>query len=252
MKKLIIPVFLLLITLQNVLAQDPSTPAATPATTPPPATPAPAASQTQSEIIDDQALMFGIKLTPAFCWFTLDRNDYKSDGVYVGYIYGIMTDFRLAKNYYISSGLEISQRGGKYTSDSLVVDANTNQKAKGTVTQKLQYLDIPLTLKLKTNEIGYMRYYGTFGFLTGFTLKARQDKDYDDEQFEDRDKRDNMSDFGAFNFGLLVGAGFEYNFSGNSALSVGLQYHGSFVDVWSDDNAKINPNYVSLNLGLFF
>jgi len=30
----------------------------------------------------------------------------------------------------------------------------------------LKYVEIPLSLKLRTNEIGYLTYYGNFGFRT--------------------------------------------------------------------------------------
>ncbi len=249
MKKLIITGFLSISTLFIAIAQETPPAAAAPTTAPAP-TPTPAASSQATDNGGGRALMFGLKFTPSYCWFGLDRENYEGDGGYIGYTYGIMMDFRIADNYYFATGVEISQRGGKYKSDSLVGE-NPPRYFKGEVTQRLQFVDIPFSLKLKTNEIGYTRYYGSFGFLSGFMVKANQDIDAENNS-EDRDKRDNMSDFGSFNFGLLVGAGLEYNFSGNTAITAGIQYHNAFVDIWSEDNAKMTSSFIALNLGLFF
>jgi hypothetical protein len=105
---------------------------------------------------------------------------------------------------------------------------------------------------MKTKEIGYMRYYGSFGFLAGFLTKANKDVDYSDSSIPDQDKQSNMSDYGTFNFGLLLGAGFEYKFSGNTALTAGVQYHNAFVDLLSEGNGTIKSNYIGLNIGIFF
>ncbi len=196
-------------------------------------------------------LMFGLKFAPSFNWFALDRTGYSSDGVYLGYIYGVVTDFRIAQNYYFSTGLEASQRGGKYKSNILKVNDN-DVLADGKVTQRLHYLDIPVALKLKTNEIGYSKYYGKFGVIPGFLTKANRDVDYSNAAIPDVDKGSNMKDFGLFNMGIILGAGMEYKFSGNSALNVGINFQNSFIDVWSEKDAKISPNYISIDLGLFF
>jgi len=252
MKKLIITGILSLSTLIIAFAQE-SVPAPAPAATPAPSpAPAPEASSQATDNGGGKALMFGLKFTPSYSWFGLEREGYDTDGGYIGYTYGVMMDFRIADNYYFGTGVEISQRGGKYKSDQAVINENPRITTKAEATQRFQFVDIPLSLKLKTNEIGYTRYYGTFGFLGGFMVKANQDIEFEDPAYEDKTKRQNMSDFGSFNFGLLVGAGLEYNFSGNTALTAGIQYHNAFVDIWSEDNAKMTSSYISLNLGLFF
>jgi len=252
MKKLIITGILSLSTLIIAFAQE-SVPAPAPAATPAPSpAPAPEASSQATDNGGGKALMFGLKFTPSYSWFGLEREGYDTDGGYIGYTYGVMMDFRIADNYYFGTGVEISQRGGKYNTTKEVISKDPDTFADAAVTQRLQFVDIPLSLKLKTNEIGYTRYYGTFGFLGGFLVKANKDIDYEIDIYEDKEKSGNMSTFGAFNFGLLVGAGLEYNFSGNTALTAGIQYHNAFVDIWSEDNAKMTSSYISLNLGLFF
>ncbi|HMT30679.1 MAG TPA: porin family protein [Bacteroidia bacterium] len=242
--------------LSATFAQETPASTTTPATTTPAAASAPlatltpvAAPQTTEE---SPSLMFGLKFAPSYNWISIDRDGYDTDGGYVGYIYGIMTDFRISNtNYYFSTGLEVSARGGKYKSTEIEVQGRPN--AAGTVTQRFQYLDVPLSLKLKTKEIGYSKYYGNFGVIPGLMTKANRDIDFDnDNLYSDQEKAGNMSEFGFFNFGILLGAGMEYKFSGNSVINVGLTYHNSFVDVWTVKKATLNANYISLNLGIFF
>ena len=195
--------------------------------------------------------MFGLKFSPTYCWFSLDVDGLDSDGGFVGFTYGVMTDFRIARNYYLASGIEMSQRGGQFKFASPLPDTSfstTTAKVK----QRLQFVDIPISLKMKTKEIGYMRYYGSFGFLAGFLTAANYDIDFDDSSLPDDDKVKNKSDFGTFNFGLLLGAGLEYRFSGNTALTAGLQYHNAFVDIWSEGDGTLKSNYIALNLGIYF
>ncbi|MBL0343372.1 MAG: outer membrane beta-barrel protein [Bacteroidetes bacterium] len=242
MKKLIISGILSFMVLSIAHSQE-TAPAVT-------ATAAPA-PVTQKADEESPALMFGLKFSPSYNWISIDRKGFDSDGGYIGYIYGIMTDFRISNtNYYFATGLEVSARGGKYKSDLIEVQGRPD--AKGKVTQRFQYLDVPITLKLKTKEIGYSKYYGAFGVIPGFLVKANRDVDFDDESYEDTEKSSNQSEFGFFNFGISLGAGMEYKFSGNSVINAGLTYHNSFVDVWSEKNATLNSNYISLNLGIFF
>jgi hypothetical protein len=235
-----------------LLAQEPqaSPPAGTQPQQPAAPVPAPApAPAPKAAEADDSGMSFGFKLTPTYNWMTIDRDGYEAKGGYIGYTYGIMMDFKIAKNYFFSTGLEYAARGGKFESDSLQYGLTTTS---GEVTQRLAFIDIPLALKLKTNEIGYSRYYASFGLMPGFLVKANQDIDYENSAYEDRDKRQNSSDFGFFNLGLNVGLGWEYRFSGNTALTVGLGYHNGFIDLWSEDNAKMTTNFLTLNLGMFF
>lgn len=94
---------------------------------------------------------------------------------------------------------------------------------------KLSYLNIPLLLKLKTKEIGFMTYYGEFGGMLGFKTKSSV-KDtrvgvYRDSlnsiriPEHDPTYELNFDDVSQpIRAGLCLGAGAEYNFSGSTAL----------------------------------
>lgn len=188
-----------------------------------------------------QDFYFGLKATPTFYWGSIDDDNVESDGARVGFTYGLMMDFHIDRSYFFATGIDISNRGFK---------------AKGgetEVIQRLKYIDIPVALKLKTKEIGYITYYGLFGMLPGFLISANQDVDAPGDA-DDRTKRNNQSDFSPFNAGILVGLGIEYNIGGSTYLTGGVSYNNGFTDTYEPDEGdmKITSNQISLNIGVYF
>lgn len=192
---------------------------------------------------------FGLKASPSYNWMKTDGTGLENDGGSIGLSYGLMTEFAISKNYAFATGLEITYRGGKY---------NFNSAATGDVSfkQKLQYVEVPIGLKLKTNEIGYIKYYGLFGVLPGVLVKAKQDVDFESTLFEDKENNGNQSKFYAFNAHLNVGAGIEYNLGGNTSFTAGIHYNNGLMDIYkgSDDepSAQFRTDGIVLNIGIFF
>ncbi|MFM7054862.1 MAG: porin family protein [Bacteroidota bacterium] len=192
---------------------------------------------------------FGLKASPSYNWMKTDGTGLESDGGSIGLSYGLMTEFAISKNYAFATGLEITYRGGKY---------NFNSVATGNVSfkQKLQYVEVPIGLKLKTNEIGYIKYYGLFGILPGVLVKAKQDVDFESTLFEDKENNGNQSNYYAFNVHLNVGAGIEYNLGGNTSFTAGIHYNNGLMDIYkgSDDvpAAQFRTDGIILNVGIFF
>ena len=83
-------------------------------------------------------------------------------------------------------------------------------------------------------------------------IGANQDIEFDNNAYDNRKKRDNVSDFVFFDLGLNVGAGYEYRFSKNNSITAGISYHNGFIDIWKESNASMKSHFVSLNLALFF
>ncbi len=202
----------------------------------------------------DKSVRFGIKVAPNFGWINPDTKELKNDGARFGYTFGLMGDFMLGsnQNYAFATGLFLNNVGGKSTFPS--GDQNLSTESK------YQYIELPITLKLKTNEIGYMTYYGQIGFGTAFNISAKSDFDtYDPAakkitRVTDEDIMDNTQLFKA---SLIVGAGMEFNFSGNTSALVGITYNNGFTNInkdikVGDKDLKAKQNYLELSLGVFF
>src|SRR6185295_7915558 len=108
--------------------------------------------------------------------------------------------------------------------DSMLFASATN------VNYRTQYLQIPLTLKLRTNQIGYITYFGQFGLQAGVRIRSRADITDPVNSFAEN-KVDFSNDVTLPDFGLVIGAGVEYTITGNTALLGALQFYNGFIDV---------------------
>jgi hypothetical protein len=220
-------------------------------------------AQDNASASSDSKLRFGFKVAPSLAWLKPDVKGFSSNGSKLGFIYGIMMDYNFAKNYAFSTGLEVSYRGGKIKYNYPFSSGNTVHTYSGDDTYNLKYIGLPLTIKLKTNEIGYMTYYGQFGFEPGFKISGKQDFTQTkttpggpDEVAADSDVN---ADVSSINISLLFGIGLEYRISGNTSILVGVQFTNGFTDVLTGTNhqdtsteLKAISNYFALNVGVFF
>lgn len=224
---------------------------------------------------DDAGVRFGIKLAPNMSWFKSDTKGLESDGSKLGYTFGLVTEFPIGEkgNYRFATGLFLNAVGGKYLQAYSYTENNQSLTKKLGSDVKLQYIQIPVTMKLMTNEIGYMRYYGQIGFDVAANVKAKAN--YDDAvvttdpntqetsvSFRKMDKEDIKDRIQPVRAGLVVGAGLEYNFSGSTTVQAGVTYNNGLTNLLKkvevpDGNgnmkkAKLLQNYLELNLALFF
>lgn len=206
-------------------------------------------------------LHFGLKAAPSLAWLRSDSEGYDSNGSKFGFSYGLITDFNFATNYAFATGVDITYRGGKFkTVSSLKSAANSDSVISTTSTFTLQYIEIPLTLKLKTNEIGYLRYYLQIGIAPGINIRARESYDrttvttIGTSTVTDNDKQsgvDVQDDINNINVSMIIGGGVEYTLSGTTALLVGIQFNNGFMDVF-DGDPKVNSNYLALTIAILF
>jgi len=203
---------------------------------------------------EGRSVRLGLSIAPNLGWITPSGKKVDSDGSKLGFRFGLMTDFIIGANanYAFATGLYSNNIGAKYKrtytalTDSLV--------SSQTAALRVQYVELPISIKLKTNEIGYMTYFGQIGFDTGFRVGAKGDyetvRNGQTVSLKDEDASDDVSEF---RVALVVGAGFEYNFSGNTSALVGLKYSNGFNNVFdNDDLGQAKLHYAELTLGMLF
>ena len=204
---------------------------------------------------DDKSFKFGLKAIPSVNWYKPDdKKKLESAGSLLKFGYGLMMDFKLAGAAWFCSGLQVDYDGGKLNFLDTVcyqlnldnefvkdpVDSNLNFRLD-TRTYKVNYLTIPLTLRLRTNEVGMMTYFGQFGFPLSIRMKARAvdevrpitDRDPVNTfgSISTKEDLDITNDMGVMNIGLTIGGGAEYNMSGSTSIIFGINYTQGFLNV---------------------
>jgi len=241
-----------------------------------------------------QKFKIGFNLSPSIDFFQPNTEGVDLDKIRFKFGYGMMAEVAFTNNYAITFGLEHKMAGASLDfgadADARYFDQSDQTEYRLlTRAQRLDYVNIPITLKLMTNEIGYFTYFGQFGvdlsILASSQMKdQRQTVDTSTvagvltEEFGSAGETDFISRYNQtmfFNVKLRIGAGFEWNFSGNTALVVSVSYHNGFIDLMRDpDNEKVendeglftydenrirkpfelnaNLHHVALNVGILF
>lgn len=190
----------------------------------------------------------GLTAHPTLGWVRPETGT--SNGVALGFSYGLMGDFNFAENYSFATGLTVTTINGKSTEinpNNLTQTGSANTAYD--LRYRLQYLEIPLTVKLKTNKIGPLRWYGQFGLSNDFNIGAKQNSKGGGNKIDDQ----NISKYTKFyRAGLIVGAGGEYDIDDRTSLAIGLTFNNGFTNIVKDSNRDVKNSYIGLNIGVFF
>jgi hypothetical protein len=234
---------------------------------------------------DFQKFKIAARFSPGIAWMKPDSKYITNEGNVARFGFGISMDIHFTENYAFGTGFEVTRMGGSLSYLNSGRYDGVDYVMSRTRDYRLQYVEVPLTLKLRTNEIGYITYWGQFGIVPGLNINAKGDDNVDflygktDTGWGETDRvsfssedEDIKNDVNIFRVGLLIGAGIEYSLSGNTALHVGITYNNGFTDVLDGDlvvtddsdkpvfeggNPKKNEmksmsNIVQLNLGIKF
>ncbi len=198
-----------------------------------------------------QGIRFGIFTEPKITWLTPDVNTITSDGSKLGFNVGLIIDNYFTENYAFATGISINNVGGKlmYTSADSLKTTNATEiiSAETSVKYKLQYVNIPIGLKLKTNDIGYFAFCSNVGITPQIKIKSTANS-------EDNGINDvNISDeINLFNLAYHIGVGVEYSIGGSSAITANVIYTNGFLDITKRKEDKIVMSNIALKIGLMF
>ncbi len=218
-----------------LIAQEPVTPAAVPPPVQVQTTPAP---------VTEPSLRLGIAASPVLSWFSPDGdpNRISGNGVRFSANYGLSMAFRLGANpnYFFSTGLFLMHTGGTLNHDFATVFPNETalSLSERETFFRLNYLNVPLTFLMSTNEVGYIKYFARVGFDLGFNIKANADI-IDNNPVSNVSIALNQEDVGdninLFRTALHIELGFRYNFTGNTDLSISAEWNNGLNNVFSKD-----------------
>ncbi len=210
-------------------------------------------------VADNGPFRFGLKASPSIAWLRPETRGYESEGIRIGLSYGIAGEYSLGEFYALAGGLQISSFGGSLSFQHVVMVDEQQQEGFLERVYRLRYLEIPVTLKMHTQEIGYFTYYGKFGFSPGMNLRARGDDTFRyGENTLTEDDVDIKSEVTFFRLALVIGLGAEYSLGGRTALVGGLTFNNGFTNVLAGRNQATDvkhsavSNYLELTIGVMF
>lgn len=230
----------------------------------------------------NRKVRFGLQFSPNISWLKANSEGYEGNGNKIGFGYGLSVEYFISKNNLLSSGINLLYAGGDVKYKGTTTGLLRTYPADVEQTYNIRYIELPITLKLRTNEIGYFTYYGQFGIKVGFNYRANSKSvySYDDyvspipQTHSDRNK-DAKADINFMNMSLVIGVGAEYNISGNTTMFLGLTFNNGFINqldkkehllddsgnavldndgfpVYTEKGASANLNYLALNIGVYF
>lgn len=182
---------------------------------------------------------FGFKVAPAISWMSPDAQDYEAGGGGFTFAWGFISDFTLMDNYYVSTGFNMSYFQGNliyphsYENENITYDGTMNR------TYNLRYIEVPLALKMKTNElIDNFQFFGMIGLNTGFKIRSKANDEFkgfnnvlDDSYSYSEEQVDIREETAAVKASLLVGAGTEYVVDESVSLIFGINFNNGFTNI---------------------
>lgn len=206
----------------------------------------------------------GLKVSPAISFLRTSSpsiTNFQSENSKLSFGGGVFVDYFFGENYAFNTGLFITGKGGNFSYTDRLAYSSSSTGYK--VDQKLaiQYLEIPATLKLFTNEVApATRVYFQVGGSVGFPVSTRINGDkFFTDTYNSNTQTDASAHVFAVDANLIGGLGVEYQLGQSTKLLAGFSYHHGLVDLdryfeknrgFSD--VSIKNSVVALDLGLKF
>ncbi len=191
--------------------------------------------------------------SPSVNWMTTNNPVASNEKAILGYDFGLNGDFYFSadERYSLLTGLQISNIGGEisYHSASGFQFAGTALPPFTKIKYRLRYVEIPVDIKLKTDQFGRVRYWGQFGLSTMVNIEAKGDSN------DGTLRKSNInSGINIFNLAMDVGIGFDYDLGASNSVTAGIIFQNGLTDVTTNnaikDQTKINS--LKLKIGINF
>jgi hypothetical protein len=199
----------------------------------------------------DQKVRFGIALNSGASWLKLEK-DQENDGL--GFVIGggLVMEFRVSDYVALTTGVTMSNYAAnvKYTTD---LNFTYEREEDGAVLPPetslllgrkyfFKTVELPLKLKLKTPEIGYLTYFAELGLVGCINYKSYSKENTISESGTTKVLSGSLDEIDAnqvtnwFRGALSMNVGIEYSLIGNTALVVNLTWDYALSNILRDDD----------------
>lgn len=200
----------------------------------------------------------GLMLSPTITgnrFIAEDRYNFEKESSSLRLGVGVVADYFFSQNYAFSTGLIYRSKGSEISYNYTREDGTgTTISTSGKDDISLQYIELPVTLKLFTNEVapGTIAYFQVGGSLnTKVAAQVNNKKVIDGDRIGKR--------FNIFEADAILGGGVEFQMGQSTKIFGGLTYHRGLSDIddyyekqLGDKNIALKNNGVSIDIGVKF
>lgn len=175
--------------------------------------------------------------------------DLNSNGSNTTFSVGLIYDHEITETYFFSTGLIFLPKKTTFSVTAEEAGTALPSGVNPRETYKLQYLQVPVTLKLFTNEV---MPDGRVFFQVGTALEFLVNNEPLKEDY------DLVKDFRSLDFSVILGGGFEYRAGINTTLFAEVSYQRGLVNQIKalrenfQEELFIRSNIVAIDLGIKF
>ncbi len=207
----------------------------------------------------------GLRLAPGLAVNCVIGDDLfdsaEPNGASVRFSAGPIADFFFADNYAISTGLWYTVKRASFRVPGGLLDETGTSLGTQTI-YNLQMLQIPVTVKLYTNEVAPdLRVYFQLGGTLDAKLAEKAKEEDNNLLAELSDRQEEKAAYKPLDVGLYLGAGAELILGENTAVFGGLNYNRGLVNALGgldyngsqiNNDLKIRNQLISLEVGIKF
>lgn len=188
----------------------------------------------------------------SYSWISSNKNIIENSGSLFAYKAHIQCEYWLNDRYALTAGIGFSltqggaldyKKGGDLLKDSELSHPDYHNLPAGTrIDYKINYLDFPFGLKLRTGPFkGFRFYVQAPEFSLAFRTKARAKITAEGLAYtEDEDIRGSIAGMSMF-YGINLG--FEKKFTDDMSLLAGIRFNQSFTDITDDSGVYADGSH---------
>ncbi len=205
-------------------------------------------------VYSQQHIRLSFIADPSVNWMRTSSSSVANGKSTLGYDFGLNADcyFSDDERYSLSTGIQITNTGGElayHSGTSGFKFSGSSMSASPKIKYNLRYVEIPVSIKLKTDEFNRVYYWGLFGMSGMLNIGSKGTSN--DGVLNKTNIGDEVN---LFNLAMNVGVGFDYNLGGSNSISTGLIFQNGLTDVTTDNafTDKTIINSLKLKIGLIF
>lgn len=180
-----------------------------------------------------QNFRLGFQASPHISWMNSTRGDIVNNETKPGVKYGLEADFYIAgyPRYALNSGLFVSNHSfsARYNLDVPFFINTATFDSLVTLHYRMNYIEVPLNIKLRSEQFYRMTFYGQFGLSNLFNISASAQSS-DLQLTGDAINNGANSSISFYHLSMLMGGGLEYDLGGSTAINIGIQYANGLTD----------------------